>query len=74
MNQRIKLTYTSKDGNKIFVEECDLVDENGDIFTIDGVFIENGMEIFMNGGRVLFEDEVGIFGLDPERVVKIEIL
>lgn len=75
MNQKIRLTWkTDESGDEPIVEECELVHEDASIFTADGLLIENGMEMLIQDGRVIFEDAQGIFGLRPKQVIKIEKL
>jgi len=79
MAKLVSLTW--KSGGRIIEEDCYLVDDADEIFiagsdlpisviTKDGVGNTVGA---IAGGRVMFEDEDGLFGLLPEEIVSIEL-
>lgn len=81
MSKKIRLTWMSE-GNTV-VEECQLLEEGVDKFA---AFMEEEdgpgrlelddyiSKALFASGRVLFEDEHGVFALFPEEVVRIDML
>lgn len=78
MAKKVRLTW--KNDNLTITEDVLLLEENDPIFTVTS---DNPLMVVNNDGegstisnlmadKVLFEDEDGIFGLDPKDVVHIE--
>lgn len=73
MAKAVRLTW--KDDSKTIVEECLLISEDDCCYVLheDGNFEDRPelTKLLMNTGLVIFEDEEGIFCLDPDQVVEI---
>lgn len=81
MGKPIELTWRTP-GGKVVTERCLLVEETDKLFTLDEhkpirVITSDGVHdtvsAFMDT-QVVFEDDNGIFCLDPKNVIHIEIL
>lgn len=72
MAKKVRLTWN--DGENEIVETCLLIDENDPIYTKDGKQLVGLNHMLADTGRVIFEDEDGIFGVFPYQIVNIEVL
>lgn len=81
MSRRIELTWKTNEGI-IVVEECLLCDEDDPLFivgTSEQLTVETplgtGSEVgLLMSEMVMFEDDVGLFGVPPENVIYIKEL
>lgn len=73
MSKPVRLTRIFKGVE--YVEECLLMEE-GDKFIVEGVeLVETDLHaIFAANNWVMFEGEEGIFGIDPNQIVSIDML
>lgn len=80
MAKEVRLTW--KDHDVTITEDVLLLAEEDPLFTVTS---ENPLMIINNDGvgstiasimgdKVMFEDDDGIFGLDPNQIIEIEIL
>lgn len=72
MKQRIRLTWLNID--QVIIETCELVSANDPIYTEDGQEIDFVFEYLAKQGVVIFEDDVGLFTLQPKNIINIEML
>ena len=71
MGQKIRLTW--RDSNhQVVIEECFLLAEEDVVFA-GSEPIEGAVDMLYKSGYVVFEDEVGLFGLPPDQVILIEV-
>lgn len=73
MKQRVRLTRRNDEG-KIIVEECWLLSEGDEVYHGDWYLGAESIRTFMDTGRVIFEDDEGVFGLYPTYVLYIDVL
>lgn len=81
MAKKVELTWKTQE-SVIVVEECMLIDEDDPVYIastgevlsmidIEGVGTHAGM---LMAEMVVFEDDVGLFGVPPENVIYIKAL
>lgn len=67
------VTVTWKIDNQTYTESCLLIEETDPVFTTEGDEVEiNPLQIPGFQGKVMFEDDHGLFGLSPEYIISIE--
>jgi hypothetical protein len=69
---KVLLTWQRTDG-RIFTEECELVQEGDELWTVDGEILDaEYAEDLMRHGFVLFKDDEGVFTIGAQQVIRID--
>jgi len=72
MSKRVQLTYKHHKTGEVLVEETLLVSDDDSVF---GGGVVLGLTVSdISDGYVMFEDEFGLFGIDPKNVIQIKPL
>lgn len=74
MGKSVEVTYKAENGDTL-IRQLWLPDDDDPLVTVDADGVSNPLEGTIGeiaGGRVMFVDEKGVFGIDPSKIITIQ--